>query len=939
MVFVPSDLVVCDDNVGDGSTQIDLTVRDAEASGGNPLYTVTYHLTPGDAQTGDSPLPVPYTNVSNPQTVYVRVVDTSTGCYDTTELLLQVEQAPVATVPSPLEYCDPNNDGFGEFDLTDAEAEVTGGASGLQLSYHETLANAENNVNALPTDYENIVAYSQTIYVRVVSSILTSDCATIVPLVLDVLNTPVMPQEIDDYELCDTNSDGVVQFDLTSKDAEILGSQDASQYTLTYHLTTDDAQSGNAPILNEGNYTNVSNPQTIHVRLEGANGCYKTGQFDLVVNLPPVTFQPTELSLCDDEVADEITSFDLTVKNSEITGGDGSLSVEYYTTSAGAQSGTGAISPATDYTNTSVNGLPANPQTLYVRITDTQTGCTSFRILTIRVQPNPEPMDDPGDIVLCDDTNTGDGQEPFDLTENEAYILDGAPGVTATYHENMEDAEAGLDPIADPTAHVNTNTDFTPQTIYVRVTDDETGCYAVVDFDILVNPLPDAYAVSDYILCEVNTDGFAQFDLTTKDSEVLGGQDASLYEVTYHASLAAADNLTGALLSPYTNTVNPQQIFVAVTNVETGCSISTVSFFVEVDNGAQANSDMALIEHVECDYLGDNDGLAQFDLTENDAEVLDGQDPANFIVTYYLTQADAEAATDPIPYTYENISNPQTIYVRVDNDTPDPAGMDSSICYAVAELTLRVDLLPIFDLDDSYTLCVGTNGTEVIGVPPVLETGLSAAGHGFEWSLDGEILAGETGPSLSAMAPGAYTVSVTNLSTGCASDDSTVVVVSSPPTVTAELVTQAFSENSVIVATAVGDGQYEYSLDGGPWQESGTFEGVSYGIHVVQARDINGCGVGSFEIPVQDYPHYFTPNGDGYNDTWNIKGFGEGSAKIYIFDRFGKLLKQISPSGDGWDGTYNGEPMPSSDYWFTVEYVEPNTTDQKQFRAHFTLKR
>jgi gliding motility-associated-like protein len=61
------------------------------------------------------------------------------------------------------------------------------------------------------------------------------------------------------------------------------------------------------------------------------------------------------------------------------------------------------------------------------------------------------------------------------------------------------------------------------------------------------------------------------------------------------------------------------------------------------------------------------------------------------------------------------------------------------------------------------------------------------------------------------------------------------------------------------------------------------------------------------------------------------------NAVIYIFDRYGKLLKQISPSGQGWDGTYRGQPLPASDYWFTIEYEELSTT--KVFRKHFTLKR
>ncbi|MEM6517503.1 MAG: T9SS type B sorting domain-containing protein, partial [Bacteroidota bacterium] len=89
-----------------------------------------------------------------------------------------------------------------------------------------------------------------------------------------------------------------------------------------------------------------------------------------------------------------------------------------------------------------------------------------------------------------------------------------------------------------------------------------------------------------------------------------------------------------------------------------------------------------------------------------------------------------------------------------------------------------------------------------------------------------------------------------------------------------------------------------------------------------------------------DYPAFFTPNGDGFNDRWNIAGIDRGlGAQIYIFDRYGKLLKQIAPGGLGWDGNYNGSPMPVSDYWFVVEYDEPRTRERKEFRAHFTLKR
>jgi gliding motility-associated-like protein len=88
---------------------------------------------------------------------------------------------------------------------------------------------------------------------------------------------------------------------------------------------------------------------------------------------------------------------------------------------------------------------------------------------------------------------------------------------------------------------------------------------------------------------------------------------------------------------------------------------------------------------------------------------------------------------------------------------------------------------------------------------------------------------------------------------------------------------------------------------------------------------------------VVDYPRFFTPNEDGFNDTWNITELETTAATIYIFDRTGKLLKQLSPEGDGWDGTHHGAALPATDYWFLVEYEENGV--MKKFKSHFALKR
>lgn len=161
------------------------------------------------------------------------------------------------------------------------------------------------------------------------------------------------------------------------------------------------------------------------------------------------------------------------------------------------------------------------------------------------------------------------------------------------------------------------------------------------------------------------------------------------------------------------------------------------------------------------------------------------------------------------------------------------------------------------------------------------------------------------------------------------------------PDLVAQVTTAAFTGGNVVEAQASGAGTYEYSIDGGEWQSSGTFTNVALGEHTILAREIHGCGLESMvKVMVLDYPRYFTPNGDGYHDTWNINGLSNQlDSKIYIYDRYGKLLKQISPSGAGWDGSFNGRLMPTNDYWFTVEYDDLNTDNRKVFKSHFTLKR
>ena len=933
VLIQPDPLELCDDNnTGDEVEEFTLEDSLAQVLNGQTGISITFHETQEDADNADAPIFSPYTNIVNAQTIYLRAENDITGCVSTITLDLRVNPLPSPVTVEPLEACDVDADGFTSFDLESVSEDIINGELDIFITYYETLTDAENALNPLASPYDNIVPNQQTLFVRAENSI--TGCFSVVDLELISLPSPQLPIVIDDIIICDDDLNGFFQFDLTQNTALILGDQVALEFNLSYHISQEDADTGDNPIVNPETYSNLSNPQTIYVRLESIeNLCVSTGEFDLIVSLPPDAIQPLPLEICDDIVADETTVFDLTVKDEEITGGNPWI-VEYFETEEDAMANTNVIADPEAYTNTVVGTNALNPQTLFVRVTDPSTTCYSFVTLTIRVLPNPTPSIDPANIELCDYDTSGDELEVFDITVNEAYIINGEEGVSVTYHETQEDAELGENAIVDPAVY--TNITLGQQIIYVRVTNDITACYTIVTFDLIVNPLPDISAADQYIACEIDTDGFFDFDLDTVSASILGTQDPLNFTVTYHETQEDADNGDNVLVSPYTNLTNPQQLFVNITNNTTGCFIAVPSITIEVQEAAQANSDLDRIEYIICDNLADNDGFGTFNLSSQNEEILDGQDPANFTVTYYDNQIDAELGTNPLANSYENTSNPQIIYARVDNDTTADAQ-----CYATTDLTLIVNLLPEFFLEDVYLGCVNVNGSELLD-PVVMDIGLNPALYSFEW-FDPTGTLVSTSVTYTPLVGGTFTAIATNLATGCQNTVTTLVDPSSPPEVSAVVTTEFFADLHVIQASATGEGIYEFSLDDGPWQTSGTFEDVTPGFHSVIARDINGCGTGTTQVLVIDYPHFFTPNGDGYNDTWRVEGIETRPlAKIYIYDRFGKLLKQLSPLGPGWDGTFNGENLPATDYWFTIRldvvFGEAESVI-KEFTGHFSLKR
>jgi gliding motility-associated-like protein len=253
------------------------------------------------------------------------------------------------------------------------------------------------------------------------------------------------------------------------------------------------------------------------------------------------------------------------------------------------------------------------------------------------------------------------------------------------------------------------------------------------------------------------------------------------------------------------------------------------------------------------------------------------------------------------------------------------------------QITINVNPAPTPAIAEGV-ICVDANGTTLQS--HTFDTNLSMTDYTFEWYYNAALIPGAVGSSYEATKDGNYSVIATNSLTSCTSKEAFANIIANNPAVSLDaVVTDAFTQDATIIATVTGGtGPFLYQIDGGVFQSSNVFSGLSSGIHTINVKDAEGCTNLTKQVTVIDYPKYFTPNGDGFNDSWNISGLSnQPDAKIFIYDRYGKLIKEMSTVGSGWDGTYNGKALPATDYWFTVEYAENN--GNKLFKAHFGLKR
>ena len=993
----PTNIIFCDTD-RDGFNTFDLqSDKNAEILGGlDPtIFEVVYFDSMANATANTNPLPNPYTNPTafSTQTLYARVHNTAApnACFDITNFILQVTDLPVPQDPTVYRFCDntsagTDTDGFvNDFLLSTKDAEILGTLDPTQfhVSYHTTRIGAQTSAATDVIDktvnYTNEVASLQSVFVRVenIDNTTCFDASKTFDLVvhpLPVINTTV------ELEQCDDDTDGFSAFNLT--EANTLLSTNSANETFVYYPTLADANVATNPITNDTAYTNQTvATETIAVRITNANTCFRTTELLLTVSTTQVpTGYLRNFNTCDDfldingndnannDDTDGITTFDFSSVKTEVeaffVSSGQTVTATFYRNEADALAEQNVITDIANYRNI---GYPNN-QAIYVRVdSDIDNGCLGlgpYINLTTDSVPTADPVNN---LELCDDLEDGDGTNgiviSFDLESQTPTILgtQDPANYIVTYHESVLDANTGERPLSSP----YTNTTPNLQTIYVRVSNN--GCFVDhTSFNLIVHPLPIANFVADLEVCDDDSDGSARngfsqaINLESQTAGILGSQDPTVYSVSYHKSLAQAQAGTNPLPSPFANEFPYREtIYIRVYNNQTMC-INGISNFDVLINPEPTTAIVSNLSY--CDDATDGDdtnGIIQSIDLDSQIEGILGtilgdpttQQPDDFNVTFHQSQAEATSGANSIASPYTNTNTTETIFVRVENKATMCVNDDASF-------QVIVNPLPNFQVTTPAIACLNI-------LPKFLSTERPNDVYTYQWrNPNGDLISitntAEVSVINGVVLAGNYTVSAsTTDGTMCTRERTIVVNTSNIASITDDDVTIIDQSNTTSNDNLsiqinnnnqnLGIGEYQYALEDENgilirnYQDEPLFENLEGGIYNILVNDKNGCGTVNLWVSVLEFPKFFTPNFDGTNDTWVIKGANRTfypESSINIFNRYGKIIAQIALDSQGWDGTYNGKILPSDDYWFHIQLVPVNTNRNTiTKKGHFSLLR
>lgn len=632
----------------------------------------------------------------------------------------------------------------------------------------------------------------------------------------------------------------------------------------------------------------VDGKYIVTATVTGKDGSIETLTETIDAKEPPKAYGIDNIYACESLSGTGISkSFDVSMVTEQVLGGQTDKDVTFID---------GKGNKYTSLPNPFTNTIK-DRETITVRVSLKDNLCC-YSETTFDLIVNPKPgLSAVSDLIICD--NDTDGFAQFDLNVLETAIIGTAGNIKVEfYHQNGQKIQAPLNAISN----LVTNEEI----INVKVINTDTNCYNESNFKLIVSVLPIANPLQELLGCDDNNDGISEyFDTSNIESTVLGNQTGM--NVSYFNTIG--DPLPIPLPNPYTNMIiNKETITVRVTNSLTNCYAET-PLVLKTASQPQINKPA---NKYACD---EGNGFASFDMSNLETEIIGNQ--SGLKIKYF--DSNGNLLPNPLPALFKNTqSKSQTIKVRVESEI-------NSLCNAETSFDLVVNELPGVKIEKTYYLC---------NLEPSLNISVDNNLDSYSWKFQESKISNTNEANL--INAGKYTLTVGKFQNNiyCENDFEFELIRSVLPTIK-EVKYNELSDNNFIEIIPTSGGNLEYSIDGINYQESNYFTNIQGGTYVTYIRDKEGCGEDSKEVNVIDYPKFFTPNNDGHNDLWQIKSINKfPNSKISIFDRYGKLLIELSENDSGWNGFYSGKEMPSDDYWFKA-----NFNNKTVFSGHFALKR
>ena len=446
----------------------------------------------------------------------------------------------------------------------------------------------------------------------------------------------------------------------------------------------------------------------------------------------------------------------------------------------------------------------------------------------------------------------------------------------------------------------------------------ENNCVANGEIEIEYSENPIVFN-SNLTACDDNQDGLTIYNLFDAQAGVTNN-DQSLEITSFFYSQLEAEANTNAIAEPtfFENTMPFQRVYAIVQNQSRCTAIAEIVLDISTNT-------LNIPDFEACDN-DPIDGFTIFNLNELRTSI-QPLIPVDATIRFYQSVDNSFSEINELVNNYTNtIPFEQAIYVKVTTQ--------DNQCYALKKVVLKVKQTPLLLPDETVIYCLNTFPNTIR-----LEGGIIndlPNNYYYQWFKNGTDILIDTS-FLDINDIGTYRVIVT-ATNGCTASRIITVEDANIASQVETIVTGfSFSNNTITVMNS-GEGIYEYRLDQGPYQSSTIFNNVLAGFHTLYIRDIeNDCGEVEVLVSVFGIPSYFTPNGDSYNDTWKPVGSTETDMAIKavrIFNRHGQLLANFNPLNQAWDGTSNGQNLPSDDYWFTITF-----TDNTVRSGHFALVR